>query len=69
MAAIPSDLKKKAQMTETPELLNTMTVSGTLMDVASMRCKHYYNIINESNIIESSGTKKGKSIYPNYFED
>ena len=46
MAAIPSDLKKKAQMTEKPELLNTMTVPGTLMDLASMRCKHYYKIIN-----------------------
>ena len=69
MAAIPSDLKKKAQMTETPELLNTMTVPGTLMDLASMHCKHYYNIINESNIIEPSGIKKWKSTYPNYFED
>ena len=26
-----------------------------------MRCKHYYNIINESNTIEPSGIKKWKS--------
>ena len=71
MAAIPSDLKKKAQMTETPkpELLNTTTVPGTLMDLASMRCKHYYKIISESNSIEPSGIKKWRTIYPIYFED
>ena len=33
-----------------------------------MRCKHYYKIINESNIIEPSGIKKWKTIYPIYFE-
>ena len=35
------------------------------MDLAS---KRYYEIINESNIIESSGIKKWKTIYPIYFE-
>ena len=67
MVAIPSDSKKKAQMTEKPELLNT-TVPGTLMGLASMRCKHYYKIINESNIIEPSGIKKWKTFCPIYFE-
>ena len=64
-------LKIKAQITETPEpqLLNTTTVPGTLMDLASMRCKHYYKIINESNTIEPSGIKKWKTTYPTYFED
>ena len=38
------------------------------MDLVSMRCKHYYKIINESNIIELSGIKKRKTIYPIYFE-
>ena len=33
-----------------------------------MRSKHYYKIINESNIIEPSGIKKWKTIYPIYFE-
>ena len=58
-------------MTETPEpeLLNTTTVPGTLMDLSSMRCKHYYKIISESNTIESSGIKKWRTIYPIYFED
>ena len=72
-AEIPSDPKKKAQMTETPEpdLLNTTTVPDTTMDLASMRmrCKHYYKIINESNTIEPSGIKKWKTTYPIYFED
>ena len=64
MAAIPSDLKKKAPMTEKTELSNTTMVPGTLTDLASMRCKHYYKIINESNIIEPSCIKKWKPIYP-----
>ena len=68
MAAIPPDLKKKAQVTEKTELSNTTMVPGTLMDLASMRCKHYYKIINESNIIEPSGIKKWKTIFPIYFE-
>ena len=68
MAAIPSDLKKKAQMTEKPELLNTTTVPGTVMDLASMRCKHYYKIINKSNIIDPSGIKKWKTFFPIYIE-
>ena len=38
------------------------------MDLANMRCKHYHKIINESNIIEPSGIKKWKTIYPIYFE-
>ena len=62
-------MKKKAQVTEKTELSNTTMVPGTLMDLASMRCKHYYKIINESNIIEPSGIKKWKTIYPIYFEN
>ena len=47
IAAIPTDLKKKARECEAPfhELLNTTTVSlfpgGSPIDLVDMRCKHY----------------------------
>ena len=47
IAAIPTDLKKKARKCEAPfhELLNTTTVSlfpgGSPIDLVDMRCKHY----------------------------
>jgi len=49
MAAIPSDLKKKAISAEVPsheQLLHSTTVSlspeNAPVDLANMRCKHYY---------------------------
>ena len=68
MAAIPSDLKKKAQITEKLELLNTTTVPGTLMDLASMRCKHYYKIIkaiSSNHLVSKSGKLSTLSILNN----
>ena len=66
MAAIPSDLKKKAKDYETPsvDLLNTSIISSfrekTTLDLTDMRCKSYYQLFNESCIIEPTGIKKWK---------
>lgn len=67
MAAIPSDLKKKARSAEVPsheQLLNSTTVSllpeSTPVDLANMRCKHYYKILNKGQ----PASKPGKSTLP-----
>ena len=57
MVAIPSDLKKKAQMTEKTELLNTTTVPGAPMDLASMHCKHYYKRIGTLRNHDGNGNE------------
>ena len=55
LVAIPSDLKKKAMSAEVPsheQLLNSTTVSlspeSTSVDLANMRCKHYYKVLNKT---------------------
>ena len=59
MAAIPSDLKKKAMLVEVPsheQLLYSTTVSlspeNTRVDLANMRCKHYYKLLNKNSTVE-----------------
>ena len=67
MAAIPSDLKKKAMSAEVPsheQLLNSTTVSlspeSTPVDLANMRCKHYYKVLNKNSTVEPTGIKTWK---------
>ena len=66
IAAIPTDLKKKARECEAPshELLNTTTTSlfpgSNLVDLADMRCKHYYKILNKNPTVEPTGIKTWK---------
>ena len=67
MAAIPSDLKKKAMLVEVPsheQLLYSTTVSlspeNTPVDLANMRCKHYYKLLNKNSIVEPTGIKSWK---------
>ena len=66
IAAIPTDLKKKARECEAPshELLNTTTISlfpgSNLVDLADMRCKHYYKILNKNPTVELTGIKTWK---------
>ena len=73
MAAIPSDLKRKAKAFGTlpHEILDTPMIfssTGTApMDLTKMRCKHYYKILNESYTTEPTGIKNWKRNYPNLF--
>ena len=67
MAAIPSDLKKKAMLVEVPsheQLLYSTTVSlspeNTPVDLANMRCKHYYKLLNKNSTVEPTGIKSWK---------
>ena len=74
IAAIPSDLKKKARECEAPshELLNTTTVSlfpGSPIDLADMRCKHYYNILNKNPTVEPTGIKAWKVNYADTYTE
>ena len=74
IAAIPSDLRKKAATVEVPsqELLNTAKLSSSVipsLDLTEMRCKNYYKILNGDSITEPTGIKNWKSNYPHYFKD
>ena len=74
IAAIPSDLKKKAATIEVPsqELLNTAKLSSSVipsLDLTEMRCKNYYKILNGDSITEPTGIKNWKNNYPHYFKD
>ena len=75
IAAIPTDLKKKARECEAPsrELLNTTTVSlfpnGSPVDLADMRCKHYYKILNENPTVEPTGIKTWKVNYADTYTE
>ena len=66
IAAIPTDLKKKARECEAPshKLLNTTMVSlfpgSSPVDLADMRCKHYYKIFNKNPTVEPTGNKTWK---------
>ena len=61
IAAIPSDLKKKAKTYAAPtrDLLETTTISTfpgkTNLDLSVMGCKNYYKLFNESCVIEPMG--------------
>ena len=65
IAAILSDLKKKAISAEVPsheQLLNSTTVSchwkvHPYIDLANMRCKHYYKMLNKNSTLEPTGIK------------
>lgn len=65
IAAIPSELKKKAISAEVPsheQLLNSTTVSchwkvHPYIDLANMRCKHYYKMLNKNSTLEPTGIK------------
>ena len=73
MAAMPSELKRKAKAFGTlpHELLDTAMIfssTGTApLDQTKMRCKHYYKILNESYTTEPTGIKNWKRNYPNLF--
>ena len=75
IAAIPSDLKKKAKSHAAPtrDLLETTTISTfpgkTNLDLSVMGCKDYYKLFNESCVIEPTGVKKWKDKFPNDFVD
>ena len=74
IAAIPSDLKKKAAIIEVPsqELLNTAKLSSSViptLDLTEMCCKNYYEILNGDCITEPTGIKNWKNNYPHYFKD
>ena len=66
MAAIPSDLRKKARDSDVPlqEFLRNSTVSlsseSTPTDLAEMRCKHCYIILNKTSTIEPTSIKTWK---------
>jgi len=67
MAAIPSDLKKKAMSAEVPsheQLLYSTTVSlspeNAPVDLANMHCKHYYKMLNKNSTVEPTGIKTWK---------
>ena len=66
IAAIPSDLKKKAATIEIPsqELLNTTKISPSVistLNLSQMRCKNYYRILNGNCITEPTGIKNWKN--------
>ena len=70
IAAIPSYLKKKAKDCK-PTLDNLYSIiispspgSETTLDLANMRCKHYYKLFNENCINVPSGIKKWKDKFP-----
>ena len=67
MAAIPSDLKKKAMSAEVPsheQLHHSTMVSlspeNTPVDLANMRCKHYCKLLNKNSTMEPTGIKTWK---------
>jgi len=67
IAAIPSDLKKKAATIVVPsqELLNTTKLSSSVtptLDLTEMRCKSYHKILNGDCITEPTDIKTGKTI-------
>ena len=71
MATIPSDLKKKAMSAEVPsheQLLYSTMISlspeNTPADLANMRCKHYYKLLNKNSTVESTGIKTWKIDLP-----
>ena len=80
IAAIPSDLKKKAATIEIPsqELLDTAKLSSSViatdvnffnLDLTEMRCKNYYKILSGNGITEPTGIKNWKNNFPDYFTD
>ena len=67
MAAIPSDLKKKAMSAEVPshEQLHYSTMvslspENTPVDLANMRCKHYYKLLNKNSTARPTVIKTWK---------
>ena len=74
IAAIPSDLKKKAATIEVPsqELLNTAKLSSSVipsLDLTEMHCKNCYKILNGDSITEPTGIKDWRNNCPHYFKD
>ena len=74
LAAIPSDLKKKAATIEIPsqEVLNTAKLSSSVLatpDLSEMLCKNYYKILSGKGITEPTGIKNCKNNSPDYFTD
>ena len=71
IAAIPSELKKKAISAEVPsheQLLNSTTVSchrnvHPYIDLPNMRSKHYYKMFNKNCTLEPTGIKNWKIIF------
>ena len=74
MAAIPSDLRKKARDCEVSSqtLLRNSTVSisseSTHIDLAEMRCKHYYKILSK-NSTEPTSIKTWKINFADAFTE
>ena len=69
MAAIPSDLKKKARSAEVlrsqEQLLNSTIISlspeSTRVDLLRMRCRYYYKMLNKNSTVEPTGIKTWKT--------
>ena len=64
MAAIPSHLKKKAMSAEVPSheqlhysTMVSLSLENTPVDLANMRCKHYYKLLNKNSTVEPTGIK------------
>jgi len=78
MAAIPSDFRKKARDSEilSQELLSNSTISlsserseSTSIDLAEMRCKHYYKILNKNSTVEPTSIKTWKINFADAFTE
>ena len=73
IAAIPSYLKKRAAQTAVPQYVFSSTLAslpdGNSIDLAEMRCKKYYQLLNECGSIVPSGVRKWEERYPEYFTD
>ena len=73
IAAIPSNLKKRAAQTAVPQYVFSSTLAslpdGNSIDLAEMRCKKYYQLLNECGSIVPSSARKWEERYPEYFTD
>ena len=69
IAAISSDLKKKAKTHAAPtrDLLETTRMSTfpgkTNLDLSVMGCKNYYKLFNENCVVQPTGVKKWKDSF------
>jgi len=78
MAAIPSDFRKKARDSEilSQELLSNFTISlsserseSSPIDLAEMRCKHYYKILDKNSTVEPTSIKTWKINFADAFTE
>ena len=73
IATIPSYLKKRAAQTAVPQYVFSSTLAslpdGNSIDLSEIRCKKYYQLLNECGSIVPSGARKWEERYPEYFAD